>query len=152
MHPESMEQMKYFREKYVTKGMSVLDVGSRAIDLGNPIYRDLFPDCYYIGVDSEPGRNVDVEGLENIREVFDVVISGQTLEHVRRPWDWLKSLVPLFTKYICIIAPHTFQEHRFPLDTYRYFPDGMRDLFEYASIKELEIFRDKVDTVGIGTK
>ena len=74
------------------------------------------------------------------------------MEHVKRPWDWLKSLKKYYRTYICIIAPNTWIEHKSPYDTYRYFPDGMRDLFEYADIKEIEIFKDGNDTVGIGGK
>ena len=74
------------------------------------------------------------------------------MEHVSRPWEWLKNLTNYFTKYICIIAPWQWREHRYPIDTYRYLPDGMRDLFDYADIKVIEIIKDKTDVVGIGEK
>jgi hypothetical protein len=153
MHVESMHQMAYFRDKYVTPGMSVLDIGSRRVNKRKVgVYRSLFSDCRYVGMDIVAGKNVDIVGYENIVGVFDIVISGQVMEHVLRPWDWLKNLNNYFSKYICIIAPNTGKEHRHPLDTYRYFPDGMKDLFEYAGIKELEIYRHKKDTIGIGSK
>lgn len=103
-------------------------------------------------MDIVPGRNVDIVGYENITDVYDVLISGQVMEHIKRPWEWLREIKQYFTRYICIIAPNTAHEHRYPLDTYRYFPDGMRDLFEYAEITELEIFKDAGDTIGIGAK
>lgn len=149
--------MEYFRDKYLMnmKGCSILDVGSRNVLPETQLtYRYIFEDDFeYIGMDVEPGNNVDIIGFNNLKgRLFDVIISGQTLEHVNRPWDWLKNLVPYYKKYICIIAPHTFKEHRFPIDTYRYLPDGMRDLFDYAGIKEIEIIKNKIDTMGIGTK
>ena len=104
-------------------------------------------------MDIVEGRNVDFSEYEYLgNKIFDVVISGQTMEHVLHPWDWLKNLSKYFTKYICIIAPHTWEEHRYPYDTYRYMPDGMRDLFNYVGITEVEIIKDKKDTMGIGTK
>lgn len=151
-----MRLMWYFREKYLKemKGVSILDVGSRCVQRSfKRTYRELFEADYkYHGMDVEAGENVDIVGYENIRDVYDVVISGQTMEHVKRPWEWLKNLVPYFKKYICIIAPHAGGEHRYPIDTYRYMPDGMRDLFEYVGIKEIKIAKDKILTMGIGTK
>lgn len=156
MHRSSIRLMRYFRDKYCLEipGAAVLDVGSRVIKTRNQLacYRSLFePKFDYTGMDLEPGLNVDLVGYHSIVRQYDIVISGQVMEHVRRPWEWLDNLVGYFTKYICIIAPNTWPEHRYPIDTYRYYPDGMRDLFDYAGIKDIEIFKKGVDTIGIGT-
>lgn len=151
MDRTSMLLMTGFRDRYLSQiqGASILDVGSRGVRN----YRRLFEPAFkYVGMDIIPGPNVDIIGFEDIDIAFDVVISGQVMEHVKRPWEWLKLLTSYFTKYICIIAPHTWKEHKYPLDTYRYLTDGMRDLFEYAGIKELEIKMDRRLTVGIGEK
>jgi hypothetical protein len=162
MHKTSYQLMTYFRDKYLPDmlGATVLDVGARNLKRESPkaySYRPLFDRFQYAGMDIEPGYNVDIVGFENIPGPFDVLISGQTMEHVKQPWEWLKSLTPYFSKYICIIAPHTWKEHKnvrknCPFDTYRYYPDGMRDLFEYAGIKEVEIQTSRYDTMAIGTK
>ncbi len=154
MHRGAIKLMIYFRNKYLPdmKGIKILDVGSRNLFENEEFTnRPLFEPLYeYVGMDIVPGKNVDIVGFENIKEKFDVVISTSTMEHVNHPWDWLKSLTPYFTKYICIIAPWRWEEHRFPIDTYRYYPDGMRDLFQYAGIKEVEIVMGRTDTMGIG--
>ena len=154
MHPNSMRLMRYFKYKYLKdQAATVLDIGSQRVKRNHQTYSRIFRSPYkYIGMDIEPGRNVDIVGYENITGIYDVVISGQVMEHVNRPWDWLKNLTQYFTKYICIIVPNTLREHKYPLDTYRYFPDGMRDLFNYAGIIELEIFKEQGDTIGIGTQ
>jgi len=150
-----MDFMADFRDKYLAdmQGCSVLDIGSRLTNRHHSkTYRDLFCPTYeYVGMDTEPGKNVDIVGYDAL-EQYDVVVSGQVMEHVKQPWEWLKRLVPYFRKYICIIAPHTYKLHRSPLDTYRYFPDGMRDLFEFAGIREVDILLGETDTMGIGTK
>lgn len=156
MHKSSRLFMELFRDKYLTsmKGCTVLDVGSmNVLPESQRSYRYIFEDDYkYTGMDIKGGNNVDIVGFDSLKGMkFDVVISGQTLEHVNHPWDWLKNLVQYSNKYICIIAPHTFIEHKYPIDTYRYFPDGMRDLFNYSGIKEIEILKNKIDTMGIGT-
>lgn len=159
MHSNSMKLMTYFRDKYLSEmeGATVLDIGAK-LQVGagmQKTYKELFEEDFtYIGMDVEPGPNVDIVGytaLSCLSYHFDVVISGQVMEHVCRPWEWLETLTAFFNKYICIIAPNTIHEHRYPIDTYRYFPDGMRDLFDYAGIKELEIFKSHRDTIGVGT-
>lgn len=152
MHPESLKLMRYFIATYLhqMKGCSVLDIGSRKVRRGQGTYRDLFQDYLYVGMDIVPGENVDIVGYENIKGVYDVVISGQTMEHVEYPWEFLINLKQYFKTYICIIAPWKAQEHKHPIDTFRYMPDGMRALFKYAGIRELEIIKDKADTMGIG--
>lgn len=153
MHKNSYNLMRYFRNKYLLdmKGCTVLDIGSRMVKTQQRCYRPLFEDYDYIGMDIVLGPNVDIVGYDSL-VTYDVVISGQVMEHINHPWDWLKTLTHYFTEYICIVAPNTSTEHSYPIDTYRYFPDGMRDLFDYAGIKELEIFAKRDDTIGIGTK
>ena len=153
MHLNSLKCMKKFRDKYLynSSAIAILDVGSRSVN-GHPTYRELFPLPFdYTGMDIVPGDNVDIVGYEALEgRIFDVVICGQVLEHVNRPWEFLANLKRYFTQYICVIAPNTHGLHEYPIDTFRYFPDGMRSLFDVAGIVELEIYKDKKDTVGIG--
>ena len=153
MHESSIRLMADFRDRYLgdMRGCSVLDVGARNVKQQGASYRDLFAGYAYTGMDVVAGENVDVVGYEGLGE-YDVLISGQVMEHVRRPWEWLAQLKPHFRRYICIIAPNTWHEHRYPLDTYRYYPDWMRDLFDYAQITAVEVRRVGRDTIGIGTK
>jgi len=116
-------------------------------------YRELFElDYKYTGMDLAAGPNVDIVGYENILTIYDVVISGQVMEHIKYPWEWLRELKKYYETYICIIAPNRGGEHRYPIDTYRFYPDGMKALFEYAGIIGIEIFDKKDDTIGIGSK
>ncbi len=151
-----MKLMRYFRDKYLTdmKEAKILDIGAKRVKRRHNTYRRLFPPPFcYLGMDLEPGRNVDIVGYENIPTFpFDVVISGQVIEHVKQPWEWLKSLTIYYKKYICIIAPSVCNEHRYPIDTFRFLPDGIRELFEWAGIREVEILKYGIDTMGIGAK
>jgi hypothetical protein len=154
--------MSYFAETYLdkNKSLSIIDIGSYDI---NGAYKPIFnkPNWEYTGMDIVPGSNVDIVGFENIKKQYDVLISGQCMEHVRRPWEWLKNNMNYVVPggFICIIVPYSQDEHKCPLDTYRYLPDGMRDLFEYAGIEVIEIFKSDnnsplviKDTIGIGKK
>ena len=151
MHKSSMCLMTDFRDRYLgdLKGCTILDVGAREVRGQRLSYRRLFGDYRYTGMDIVAGKNVDIVGYDGLG-VYDVVISGQVMEHVCRPWEWLKVLTGLYREYICIIAPNTWKRHGYPLDTYRYFPDGMRDLFDYAGITPIEVRAVGRDTIGIG--
>ena len=108
MHKSSMRLMADFRDRYLgdLRGCTILDVGAREVRGQRMNYRRLFGDYRYAGMDIEPGKNVDIVGYDGLG-MYDVVISGQVMEHVCRPWEWLKVLAGLYRKYICIIAPNT---------------------------------------------
>jgi len=153
MHQSSMKLMRGFRNRYLgchLSGCTILDVGSAQLP-GHRSYRELFDGYDYTGMDVEAGENVDVVGYESLG-TYDVVISGQVMEHIARPWEWLKHLEGLYRHYICIIAPNRWGEHRYPIDCYRFLPDGMLALFNYAGIVPLEIRAVGKDTIGIGGK
>ena len=87
MHESSAEAMRRFRKSLGANG-KVLDVGSRDT---NGSYKKIFEGWEYIGLDVVPGKNVDYVPdapycWEKIAdETFDIVISGQALEHIEYP-------------------------------------------------------------------
>jgi SAM-dependent methyltransferase len=137
MHKESLEIMNYFIQNYLDKDqkIDILDVGSYNV---NGSYRDLFTNnnWKYTGLDIIAGPNVDVVSLSNydfgINQLFDVVVSGNCLEHVEAPWLWAKEIEKVTKKggLICIITPFSLGEHRYPVDCWRILPDGYKFLFE----------------------
>lgn len=85
---------------------------------------------------------------------FDVVISGQTLEHVGRPWLFIQEAYRILRAggRACLIAPHTFNYHEEPIDCWRVWPDGMRELLAHGGFTVESVHRNEIDTVGIGLK
>lgn len=150
MHKESYDLMKYFTEKYLDKNLhlEILDVGSYDVN-GN--FRQLFenPNWNYFGLDIIEGPNVDIiskgEYDFGIEKEFDVVISGNCLEHVQSPWKWIKQIEKVTKKngLICIITPFSIGEHRFPVDCWRILPDGYKYLLEKES--DFELIESKVN-------
>lgn len=162
MHSTSLEAMTEFTERYLPKkaNITVLDIGSCDLH-GNYNYRKIFVDrgCSYIGVDLELGENVDILMEKNKIFVndcsFDVVVSGQTLEHV----DNLHSFIIEAARVLkcgglmCMIAPTSYPYHAHPIDCWRIFPDGMS--FLMRDVAGLEILESKIrigDCVGIARK
>lgn len=167
--------MKWFIENYLSENQKVLDVG--ACD-HNGSYRELFEKFghEYYGLDMIDSPNVDIlvenpYDWSNIPDdSFDVVVSGQTFEHNEFFWVTMDQMTRVLKKegLMCIVAPCCWKEHRYPVDCYRFFTDGMMALARYNSLiplhahtncapskskKHLEWFsRDNTDSMLIAKK
>lgn len=151
MHRSSYEAVKRFRgfaDKAFPAGqLRVLDVGSRDV---NGTYKDIFSNAeryLYTGLDVAPGPNVDYVPADPYRwdevpdGLFDIVISGQAFEHIEFPWLTMEQ-IGLKLKVgglACIIAPSRGPEHRYPVDCWRIYPDGMRALAKWAKLDVIDV-------------
>ncbi|MCK9230786.1 MAG: methyltransferase domain-containing protein [Syntrophales bacterium] len=129
------------------------DVSLRIYDLGsqdvNGSYRSLFhkPKWMYIGIDMAQGDNVDVVlhtpyvWREITDNSADVVISGQAFEHIEYFWITMLEIARVLKPagICCILAPSSGPEHRYPLDCWRFYPDGMRSLAKFAHLEVIEV-------------
>ena len=145
-----MLRMEFFAKLFAAKilpserPLNVLDVGSLNV---NGTYRDFFPSpqCNYTGLDMAPGPNVDIvpatpyKWKELGTDNFDIVISGQVLEHAEFFWVTVGEMVRVtrLGGLICIIVPNGFAEHRYPVDCYRFFTDGVVAMARYYCLEIL---------------
>lgn len=138
----------------------VLDVGSLDV---NGTYKPLVTNkgWEYIGLDLIPGKNVDVVADDPFHypfydNKFDIVLSGSTMEHVTRIWEWVPELVRILKPEgrLVIVTHWAFPEHKYPIDCWRIMPDGMQYLFDMTS--ELENYgiriENQTDIIGAATK
>lgn len=69
-------------------------------------------------------------------DTYDVVLSGQVVEHVRAIWTWMRELARI-TKpggRVIIISPISWPYHEAPVDCWRIYPAGMEALCAFASL------------------
>ena len=151
MHRSSFERMRAFRDSYLVdlreRPLKILDVGSAAV-LGSISYRDLFAtqSWHYVGLDTQPGPNVDVVATDPYRwrdfadASFDVVVSGQAFEHIEWPWLTIVEIARVLKPngLAAITAPSGGHVHRYPTDCWRYYPDGFPALAKYAGLSVIE--------------
>ncbi len=142
--------MRDFRKQYLTgkedSVLRILDLGSMAI---GGSYRSIFEaDRWeYIGLDLAPGENVDfvLSDPYNWLEIescsADVVISGQTFEHIDYFWKTMTEIARVLKPggLCCIIAPSGGPEHKYPVDCWRFYPDGFRALALYAGLEVVTV-------------
>ena len=150
MHLSSKDKMRLFRERYLTgqkgRDLKVFDIGSMAF---GGSYRDIFSEARwrYTGVDLMKGENVDLvlsdpyNWLEIDSDSVDVVVSGQAFEHIEYFWETIREVTRVLKPggLCCIIAPSGGPEHRYPVDCWRFYPDGFRALSRYAGLELLEV-------------
>lgn len=166
MHESTYREMERFAKSLPAGPLRIADVGSYDV---NGTYKRIFQreGWSYVGLDVSAGPNVDVvlSGEVEWRNVedesFDVVVSGQVLEHTRFPWLFVRELARI-AKHgapICIIAPYQWEYHPYPIDCWRVFPDGLRAVMEYNGLQVSQTYmtdngdpRYKGDTVGVGRK
>jgi len=151
MHKNSMLNMTYFRDKYMDKNkrLAIADIGSFDV---NGSFRDLMtnPLWTYNGIDIREGKNVDIvledgdKWSELKDESYDIIISGNTFEHIKHPWIVIKEIRRILRcgGFVCIIAPNICPLHRVTLDCWRYLPDGMQVLADIAGLDVIEIIAD----------
>lgn len=151
MHASSYKNMAYFVAKYLTKFLEdelyVIDVGSKNV---NGTYKKLFNNdkWHYTGIDLEAGDNVDIVlanpyDWRSIKsEFYDVVVSGQTFEHIEYFWLTMKEIDRCLKTggLCCIIAPSEGPEHGHPHDCWRFYKDGMIALAQYVHMTILEVY------------
>jgi SAM-dependent methyltransferase len=149
MHEYCYDEMQRFRDKYLLPSpkhpINVLDIGSQDI---NGTFKDLFKgdNWHYKGLDIEDGDNVDFipkntyfwDELKSCS--YDVVISGQAFEHTEYFWLSILEIARIlkFGGFVCIISPSAGFEHRYPVDCYRFYRDGMTAIAHFAGIKVWE--------------
>ena len=149
MHKSSLNKMEKFVHKYldVDKKLKILDIGIQDI---NGSYKQFFKfeNWSYTGADMVPGNNVDII-LTNVYQwdnipsgSYDVVISGQAFEHIEFFWVTMYEISRILKPdgICCIIAPSGGFEHRYPIDCWRFYPDGFNALARYAKLQPLEVY------------
>lgn len=145
MHKSSVSRMNEFIEFLSTQTLPsparVLDVGSFDV---NGSYRNLFQGSQwrYEGLDVERGPGVDILVAQPYRwanvpsNAYDVVVSGQAFEHIEFPWVTILEVRRVLRPggWCCLVVPSAGPEHRYPIDCWRFYPDGLTALARWADL------------------
>ena len=157
MHESSLFYMTRFRDQFLVErqnqALVIADLGSYDV---NGSYRSLFEHASwrYLGLDVNAGPNVDIVLGDpyNWRALasnsFDVMISGQAFEHIEFFWLTILELSRVLKPggLCCLIAPSSGPEHRYPVDCWRFYSDGMQALMRYAGLEVLDAYTNHQTT------
>jgi SAM-dependent methyltransferase len=152
MHDSAFEKAQVFRRAYLApyedSALTVLDIGSAVVAEGHRSNRQAFenPKWRYLGLDIEAGPNVDLVVTDpyDWREVesasVDVVTCSQVFEHTEFFWITILEIARVLKPngLAFIVAPGSGPLHRYPLDCWRFYDDGLPALARWADLSVLE--------------
>ena len=135
-----VNQLTYLKHFVPSVTGPVLEIGSK--DYGSTsTFREFYSGDEYIGVDMEPGKNVDLvadltNGVAGLRRNhFALGICCSVLEHVKKPWVFAENLTSLMRdgSALYMSVPWVWRYHAYPDDYFRFSWRGVIELFpEFA--------------------
>lgn len=154
MHPSSRTNMKLARDKIglaLGVELTILDVGGRDIKADQDrSYRSIFKDVckeYFIA-DIAKGPNVThvMPGPYTLPfedDSIDLIVCGQTLEHVRNPFRSVAEMKRVLKpgRFMILIAPSSGKRHD-EVDCWRFMDDAFKSI---AGEVGLQVVADWVD-------
>lgn len=135
------------------KNLKILDVGGRGLK-GDRSYSSILSEYtseYHIA-DIQPGENVThiMPGeytIPAIDNYYDLIVSGQTLEHVKNPFRLVSELVRVLKDqcYIILIAPSAGPYHD-SIDCWRFMDDSFKAIAEECNLTLVSNWVDRSST------
>jgi SAM-dependent methyltransferase len=143
MHNSARANGKIFFDTYAdtSREITVVDIGSKDVSPdGKGSLKPFVPsNAKYIGLDFDPGLNVDLVTTSPYSfpldsESVDIIVTSSCFEHSAFFWltfnEIMRVLKPSGLAYIN--APSNGPFHRHPEDCYRFYPDAGRALQAWA--------------------
>ena len=140
MHQTAKLNAKRFFDTYgpaFPDGAVVIDLGSMDV---NGSLKEVCPERFnYVGIDFEPGKNVDLVmkdpyDIPVYDEKVDIVLASSVFEHSQWFWvlfmDVMRVLKPDGLFYMNVPSNGAF--HRHPVDCWRFYPDAAEALAHYG--------------------
>jgi SAM-dependent methyltransferase len=154
MHATALADMSQLLDAAQSWAKTALDVGSLDENGTNRPLTDA-KGWQYTGIDIRQGPNVDIVvqpyAYPFEDNSFDVVLSGQAMEHVEDLKAWLNECVRVLRPggRLCITTVWKMFYHPFPVDCWRIMPDGMRWLFDQnGQLQDYDIRMTSEDQTG----
>lgn len=161
MHGDSRNLLEQALTRYQDAEAAVLDVGSLDI---NGSFRSQIEDrgWAYIGLDIQPGRNVDVVADDPYSYPFkdgdfDIVISGSAAYTILDLVSWTHELARLVRPggMVIVITPSLAKPptEGSPADLWRMTDDAIRLLFHNTGLlSDIEVTTLRMDVMGTGVR
>jgi len=159
MHKSAFTCASKFYEDYCTSNIenkTVLDIGSQDFNgCMKPIFKHAKK---YIGLDMEPGANVDMvssgHDIDLPDESFDIIISSSCFEHDNMFWVTFLEMCRIVkvSGYIYVNVPHQQRYHGYPSDYWRFMHDagaGLEDWAKYNDYNNIKLVKSYVSP-GVG--
>ncbi|MGB2705560.1 MAG: methyltransferase domain-containing protein [Candidatus Omnitrophota bacterium] len=140
MHPNSKLLFEKYAKPLFKSHMRVLEIGP---DKCPSTHREAVKDDTIkwetLDIFASPGLTYVADDEYKFpvpEDTFDIVLSAQVIEHVRKIWVWIKELARVCKSggRVITICPVSWHHHEFPVDCWRIYSGGMRVLYEEAGL------------------
>ena len=143
MHSNSAMLFQKYAKPFFKSGLRVLEIGPDGFP---STYQRLVNDLSLVWDTLDLYESVqltysksDEYSFEIPDASYNIVLSGQVIEHVKKPWIWIKELARV-TKpegLVITINPVSWDYHESPIDCWRIYPEGMKALYQEADLTVL---------------
>lgn len=143
MHTNSRLLFERYAAEFFKPEMQVLEIGPDAVPSS---YQQLINDRSIVWhtLDMHANPRLTYPGSQEYAfaipdGTYDLVLSGQVIEHVRKPWKWLPEVARV-TKpggLVITLNPVSWTYHEDPVDCWRIYPEGMQALYAEAALEVL---------------
>jgi len=84
-------------------------------------------------------------------DAYDVIVSGQVVEHVPRLWRWMGEVARVCRPggTVITVAPVSWPYHEAPQDCWRIYPEGLKALYEDVGLEVVFADWDSLETEGL---
>ena len=142
MHLNSKLLFGKFARPLINAGTTVLEIGPDQLPSTYQLSCAGFREWATADLYARPGLTYQFTSDHRMPvadDSYDIVLSGQVLEHVRKPWEWIAELVRVCKPggHVITIAPVSWPYHEAPIDCWRVYPEGMRALLEGLPVEIL---------------
>jgi SAM-dependent methyltransferase len=143
MHGNSQLLFQKYARPLFVPGCRVLEIGPDAVPSSFSRLVGAGPALWHtLDIGNRPGLTFGGCGeyaFPIADGAYDLVVSGQVVEHVRQIWRWIAELARVCRPggHVVTIAPVTWGFHAEPVDCWRIYPEGMRALYEQAELDVL---------------
>jgi|SRR5882672_999943 len=140
MHTNSKLLFEKYARSYFKPGMKILEIGPG--DIPSTFQRLVSESsiCWHtLDMNKDPRltyRAFSEYEFPVESASYDLVLSGQVIEHVRKIWIWLAELARVCKPggVVVTINPVSWPYHEAPIDCWRIYPEGMKALYESAGL------------------
>jgi len=142
MHPNSKLLFEKYAKPLFRNGMKVLEIGpDKHFSTYEGAVKDKIQSITWETLDMFHSKSLTYFSRDEYKfpipdGTFDIVLSGNVIEHVRKTWVWIKELARVCKRggYVITTTPVSWFYHPFPVDCWRIYADGMKALYEEAGL------------------
>lgn len=143
MHQNTQLLFKKYALPYFTPGTRVLEIGPNK---SPSTFQEILQDASLTWDTLDIGSRNDIPLTYKTEDDYtfpipdggyDIVISANVIEHVRKIWRWMPEVARVTRPggHVITIAPVSWEYHEAPVDCWRIYPEGMKALCEDAGLK-----------------